>query len=1174
MGNSATLADQARVSEDATIVEKPGRVSGVATGWSVPAPAQATGGYAASLAVLHPGTLLGNRYEIIRQLGQGGMGAVYQAKDREVDRMVAVKVIRPELAGHPEILQRFKQELILARQVTHRNVIRIFDLGEADGIKFITMEYIEGRDLKSLLVERGKFPPAEAVGIVQQVCLALEAAHTEGVVHRDLKPQNIMVDQQGKVAVMDFGIARSMELGGMTQTGALVGTPEYMSPEQVQGLKVDARSDLFTLGIIFYELLTGKMPYQADTALGTMFKRTKERAVPLAQIDPAVPQFLSDVAAKCLETEAQQRYQSAREILQDLEAWQAGAVRRAMNPLQRWLRYAPRYQKWLAAGAMVVVLALAGFVFRQKLPFHLTLEPGAAVQPVSLAILPFRNASGDAAMDWLGPSLAEMLRTDVGQSASLRTVPADRLHQILKDLRIPANADFDPATLKRLAEFSSAETLVWGSYAKIGEQIRIDATLEDLKRQRTVPLKVEAPNEKELLRAIEQMAQSIQQNLAISPDMLKELRAKALQPSSKSLQALRDYNEGLQLGRQGNHLEAVKRFEAATQQDPEFALAYSKLGQTYFHLGYDDKAEQFSRKAVELSEKLPLQERYLIEANHARILNDSAKAIASYENLAKVSPEDPEVQFNLGGLYEATGAFDQARDRYSKVLARDPKHVDALLATGRVEIKRKNPQGSLDYLNRALSLAVELDNAEEKAAILQAIGVAYKRLNKPGEALRYYQESLDIKRRLGQKGGMAATLNEMAQVQGLLGKPAEAFKSYQEALQFRREIGDKKGIGATLIDLGALYSDRGQYDEALKADKEALQIQREVGNQNYEALCLNNIGNIYLLKGQYDDALTYFERALQLGEKFKIPGDTALTLHNLADTSSRLGQFDQAVTYYLRALELWRDAGDKRGAAMESYYMAAVFEYQGRYGAALKSTEEAVRALRELQDHGLLAESLSGYGNALSLVGRFDEAQKNLGEALNLARELQNKALIAQTLNFQGDRFFYRGDFKSARTAFEQALQVAQQTKDRPLTLLAQINLAKVSIKEGRPQAVLGNLSALAKEANGLGLKYLATESALDLAEGLLNTKQVAAARKELEAPLRASEKLNLRALRARNHYLLARALQLTGNGTEAARHSAEARRILEEIRREAGNDAILTREDLKPIAAAPGRHP
>ena len=229
-------------------------VGGGATGWSVPI--RKSGALDPS-APLEPGTVLGERYEILKRLGEGGMGAVYKARDRELDLFVALKVIRPELASHPDILRRFKQELILARQVTHKNVIRIFELGMADGRKFITMDYIDGRDLKSILVERGKLPPDEAVRIIRQVCRGLEAAHAEGVVHRDLKPQNIMVDANGRVWVMDFGLARSMDLVGITRTGALMGTPDYMSPEQARAEKVDARSDLFSLGIIFYEILTG-----------------------------------------------------------------------------------------------------------------------------------------------------------------------------------------------------------------------------------------------------------------------------------------------------------------------------------------------------------------------------------------------------------------------------------------------------------------------------------------------------------------------------------------------------------------------------------------------------------------------------------------------------------------------------------------------------------------------------------------------------------------------------------------------------------------------------------------------------------------------------------------------------------------------------------------------------
>src|SRR3984893_10835076 len=357
------------------------------------------------------GIVLAERYEILELLGQGGMGAVYKARDTELERVVALKLIRADLASNPEILRRFKQELILAREVTHRNVIRIFDLGQAKGFKFITMEFVEGRDLRAVIREKQKISPEETVPIISQVCRALESAHAAGVVHRDLKPQNIMLDAKDRVYVMDFGIAHSLETPGMTQTGALMGTPEYMSPEQAKGLKVDPRSDLFALGIIFYEMLTGISPYKADTALATLLKRTQERPQPPAEVDPAIPKAISDVVMKCLEIDRDQRYSTAREILEDLGHEMPTSVRTvastlsptapAPKPIEASLLQ--RYRIWIAGAAAIVLLSALGIVFRGKIFFSLAGKRTVPVEQASLAILPFRNASGDTSLDWLGP---------------------------------------------------------------------------------------------------------------------------------------------------------------------------------------------------------------------------------------------------------------------------------------------------------------------------------------------------------------------------------------------------------------------------------------------------------------------------------------------------------------------------------------------------------------------------------------------------------------------------------------------------------------------------------------------------------------------------------------------------------------------------------------------------
>jgi len=1139
---------------------------GQIAGWSA-AVALSPSSEAAAKGQLEPGSMLGDRYEILQLLGQGGMGAVYKARDVELERTVALKLIRPDLASHPEILRRFKQELILAREVTHPNVIRIYDLGQASGVRYITMEYVEGRDLRALLHDKGKLTPEEAVPLFQQIAAALEAAHHAGVVHRDLKPQNIMVDKGGRVYVMDFGVARSLETPGMTETGALMGTPEYMSPEQAKGMKVDARSDLFSLGIIFYEMLSGVSPFKADTAMATMFKRTRERAVPLAQAGTGVPVFLSDIVSKCLEIDREQRYPSARAIIEDLEKWKRGTVRSAMNPVARWLKYAPRKQKWLAAGIASCLVLAAAYAVRDKLPLRFSMKPAASVQPVSLAILPFRNASTDLTLDWLGPSLADMLSTGVGQSSRLRTVSSDRVHQILKDLRVSPNADFDPDTLQRLAEFSGAEILVWGHYAKFGEQIRIDAILQDLKHNRRVPLKIEAKSEKEIPGTVDQLADLIRKNLAVSTDVLKELKASSFEPTSISVAALRDYNQGVRLLGDGKNLEAVKALQAAVQEDPEFAMAFAKLGQTYANLGHDNEAEQSARKAVDLGENLPAREKYLITANYARIERDYPKAIESYEKLVSASPDDLDAQFAIGRLYEDTSVFDRARVHYSKVLSGDPRNVTALLAMGRLEIRSGNPQVALEFLNRAQTLAIQLGNDEARAMALQGFGTCYKRLNKQDEALRNFQQALEIRRRLGDKRGTALSLNTTAQIQVQMGKPDEALKNYQEALQLRKEIGDKSGIGDTLLDLGMLNHDRGHYDEALKLFKESLQVERELGDERNQALCLNDIGNSYFFKGDYEDALTYFQQSLQLREKSKIGGDIGLTLHNLAETSAKMGQYGQALSYYVRALDLYRSSGDKRGAAMETYSMGTLFGYQGRFGSAMNSKQEALKTFKDMQDHSFwMTEIQSGVGIALADAGRIDDAQKALDEALASARELKNDGSISQVLNYQGDCFFYRKDFKSARRLYEQALQLALHSKDRDKVMLSKFNIAKITLKQGRAAEASAALRKFSGEADSLGLKYLSLESSVYLGEALLEAKDYGRARQELERAAAKAEKLELRSVLAQDQYLLATALRLSGRETEATSHYRQALRYLDEIRKDAGSDAVLQRSDLNSV--------
>jgi len=1133
-------------------------------------------------ASLQIGQQFGARYHIIRLLGSGGMGSVYQAWDQELEVAVAVKIIRPDAMADPgvaqEIERRFKRELLLARQVTHRNVVRIHDIGEINGIKYITMPYVHGSDLATILNREGRMPVNRALAIARQVAAGLVAAHEASVVHRDLKPANIMVDAEDHALIMDFGIARSTSGAtgfDMTVQGAIVGTVAYMAPEQARGGTVDQRADIYAFGLIIRDMILGSRHAGANTAFAELMSRMQQAPPPMRTLDAAVPESVDAIVTRCLQPAPAGRYQTSADLLRDLDRVAEGSpveTLPAAEPPRRGLTARGTLVAALAAIVGVLVLGAAAMGVRQWYgASRRAAGAGAAsAQTVSLAVLPFRNASGDPALDSLGTSLSEVLATDLGETSRIRTIPSVRLREVLRDLRIDSHANLSPSDLARIADFASAQTVLWGQYVKFGDEIRIDATLQNLEQKSTTPLKATAANQGAMLASVAKLADSVQQALAAgSADVLNELKASAWRPTTQSFEALRLYNEGLNLSRDGDQQGAQKRFQAAIEEDPDFALAYSALAQTYRDLGYDPQAEQQSKRAIGMSESLPPQERYLIAAAHYRVTNDSAKGIETYEKLLQVSANNARIHYELASLYEQTGDLAEAQDHFAKAVALDPKHVEGLRAVGRIAIKRGDPKASLQPLNNALSLSIQLKNDEARANVLQAIGVAYKRMGQPVDALKQYEESLAIKRQIGQKRGMAVSLMEIASIQDMIGSPQEAVKSYSEALALQREIGDKSGMSLTLIGLGVLLNESlGRPDEALPQFREALSLSREEGDRGGEALALNNIGSAYFAKGEFSEAQTYFERALDIREQAKVPEEMANTLHNLGETLSRMGKYDQALTRYLRALDLRRAEGDTRGAAMESYSIGTIFDCQGRYGAAVRSKGEALQAFRGLKLRDVwLSEILGGSGYSLALSGRADEAAKHLDEALALARELKNSSQIAQVLRFQAESAFWKGDAKSAARLAGEAVQAASRASDRSMDLWAQFAAANISAAAQPSRSLASSLGQIGQRADIAGLAHLSVWCMLQRADTLLRAGDSRQAHEQVERALAKAETLGLRELQARGEYVLAAAMRL-GGGAQYRRHYATALQILEEMKREDGSQSLLERADLKAIHA------
>jgi serine/threonine-protein kinase len=375
------------------------------------------------IAELSRGSLVAGRYEIIEELGRGGMGKIYKVYDRKIKDVVALKLIRPEISLSEKAVERFKNELRIARKIAHRYVCRMYDVGEEDFTHFITMEFVAGEDLKAFIRRSGQITPPKAVSLAQQVSEGLAEAHRLGVVHRDLKPQNIMIDKQGNSRIMDFGIARFLETEGLTGSGAIMGTPEYMSPEQAELKEVDPRSDIYALGVVLFEMVTGKVPFEGETPLSIALKHKSQPPQNPRELNPHIPPALAEVILKCLAKDRAKRYQSAEELQADLNLIAQGmphvrkgtARREPITSREITVRF--RMRKILLPAVVLIALAAVAFIFwrrifppenRREIP-KVVGQRGFTLPEVSLPAAPQPAPEGPSPLARLGSEVQRYL---------------------------------------------------------------------------------------------------------------------------------------------------------------------------------------------------------------------------------------------------------------------------------------------------------------------------------------------------------------------------------------------------------------------------------------------------------------------------------------------------------------------------------------------------------------------------------------------------------------------------------------------------------------------------------------------------------------------------------------------------------------------------------------------
>ncbi|MFA9454300.1 MAG: protein kinase, partial [Candidatus Aminicenantaceae bacterium] len=627
---------------------------------------------------LTTGATFADRYQIIEELGRGGMGKVYKVFDKETNERVALKLIKPEIASDSSTIERFRNELTTARKITHKSVCRMYDLNKVDGSYYITMEYVSGGDLKRLIRRTRYIPIGTAVAIATQICEGLAEAHRLGIVHRDLKPNNIMIDDDGQARIMDFGIARTVKTKGITGSGIIIGTPEYMSPEQVEAKEVDQRSDIYSLGIILYEMVTGRVPFEGDSAIAIGVKHKSEQPEDPVQINAQVPEDVSRLILKCLEKDQADRYQSAGEVRAELEgiaqgmptsqkAQKTAATKRPLT--SREITVTIGVKKLLVPALVLVGIVAAALIVWRLLPDPQGKSAAGAVptDKPSLAVLYFENNSGDEEHENWRSGLSEMLITDLSQSKYVHVLSGDRIYSLLDRLDLLDHDKYATEDLAHVASQASVSHILRGSFMTAGEKFIINASLMRADTREVMSsLSEEGIGEASITDSIDKITTQLKAALDLSEEQIStDLDRDLSQITTESPEAFEYYAEGVRLHNQGRDRESIPLYERAISMDPEFAMAYAKLGTVHGNLGLTKQGHEYTALALELKHRLSEKELNYVEGSY---YYDSEatwdKALEAHHRQLKIYPEDTSASHNAGLIYNMLEEWEKAVPYY------------------------------------------------------------------------------------------------------------------------------------------------------------------------------------------------------------------------------------------------------------------------------------------------------------------------------------------------------------------------------------------------------------------------------------------------------------------------------------------------------------------------------
>ena len=1058
-----------------------------------------------------------SHYVVLEEIGAGGMGVVYRAHDERLDRDVALKVLSPELSGDQEFLARFRREARTLSKLNHPNVATVHDFDTESGTSFIVMEFIQGKSLTEK-IRNGPLSENELVRLALQLLDGLCAAHAEGIIHRDLKPGNLRETVDGRLKILDFGLARTLQADldvtqSIATTSGVVGTLPYMAPEQLRGEYIDARTDIYAAGVVLYELATGSRPFPENFG-PRLTDSILHRIPPSArEVNPKVSTEFDSVIRIALEKEPRRRFGSTREMLEAIERIRTNALVDALGQVDAGSaapvsgsnqtapavavrataekantpiagrRRQPITRRWkariaVAAVSVVVVAALGLWVFSEQLlgkPFRPT-----------VAVLGFKNQTTTPETDWVSTSLADMLASELAAGDLVVPTPGESVARMKRDLSLPNEASYSQDTIQKVRRSLRCDYVVYGAFFSTGESAggRVVLTVQ-LQRARTGEV-MERINESGTELALPELATRVGNVLRtrlglprVSGSQLSELQA-AL-PSTP--EASRRYFEGLGQLRNFDLLGAKESLTKATTADPNFSLAHAYLAETWNRLGYDDKARQEAKAAFELSSRLGREDKTLVEARFREISSEWDKAVDLYRSLWTLYPENPEYAIRTADVQIRAGKANDALKTIEE-LHKQPESIrqDAVLDLKEAEAAEaladfsKEKQAALRAADGARAKGSRLLEAE---ALWRACAAMATQGDAPG-AQAACRQSIGISKPLGDLLLVARGFTILGLVAGRQGDPQQSLEQHQQALNFARKIGSRRDITGALTNIGNVLADRGELVEAQKNYESALAVAQEINDRGQIVTLLNNLATLSQASGKFSVALRLYEQSLQQARLVEDKGSIARAQSNIAFIYLLQGNFSPAMQNIQDAVRAAEETGNKGDQAQFLYALGDIKLDQAQLTSSEESYQAGMKLATQIGDKTAIALGQLCLARLRLQAGRAAEAEVLARQAADEFHAQGSRDMEAAARSLLASALLDLDRKEDARQQLD--LIERSSLQDPTVRLAVAITSGRLQMRSGRIAAGKTELDHVTSEARKLGVPGLQFEARL--AEG------------------------------------------------------------------------------------------